>query len=68
MAGHEVPNRIAELPPLQVVGAPQGQHHLATLVELVALGMATKVIVVIQQQNPGVVAEAFAVILGGGQT
>ena len=49
MLCHELIDGLAKAPPLQVVGAAKRQHHVATLVKFIALGMATKVIVILKQ-------------------
>jgi hypothetical protein len=39
----------AELPPLQIVGSPQGQNHAPSLVKLIPFCVAAEIVVVVQQ-------------------
>ena len=47
--GQQASHYVTELPPFEIVGASQREHHFATLVKFVALGMATKVVMIFQQ-------------------
>ena len=45
--------------------APQREPHRPALVELVAPRVAAEIVVVLQDENPGILAETLPVIVGG---
>ena len=44
MRRHELIDGLAKAPPLKIMRTAKGQHHVATLMEFIALGMATKAV------------------------
>ena len=52
---------------LHVLGTTQAQHHSAALVELIALGVAAEVIVIVKHQNFRIRSHLVLVEPGGGQ-
>ena len=58
---------LAEHRVLEIEDAAPYQPHRPTLVELVALGVTAEIVVVLQNEDAGVAAEALAVEVGGGE-
>ena len=52
---------------IQILCTAQAQHHSAFVVKLVTLGMATEVIVIVQNQNTCLVAHLLTIEPGSGQ-
>ena len=61
---NELMDGVVELPVFEIMSAANRQLHAAALVELIALCMATKVVVIVEDQNFLVLPELALVVVG----